>query len=117
MALPAVVVDLSADVPRLLVLDADSVLLSDPFRAVWADSDLETGRGCFMVPRHTATCQSGKRCKVLSPGTDHFPERDLWQPEMRPEENLNTGFLPLGHISILYASSCPASANFVYEGE
>eukprot|EP00439_Symbiodinium_sp_Y106_P078892 s1318_g17.t1 len=54
---------------ELLVLDADSVLLSDPFRAVWADSDLETG-------------------------TDHFfPERDLWQPEMRPEENLNTGFL------------------------
>ncbi|CAE8627589.1 unnamed protein product [Polarella glacialis] len=53
-----------------LVLDADSVLLGDPFAiALWRDSDLETG-------------------------TDHFfPERDLWQPYVRPEENLNTGFL------------------------
>ncbi|CAJ1365719.1 unnamed protein product [Effrenium voratum] len=54
---------------EVLVLDADCVILQDPFLNVWNDSDLETG-------------------------TDHmFPERDLWQPHMRLEEHLNTGFL------------------------
>lgn len=53
-----------------LILDTDTILLGDPFgQSLYHDSDLETG-------------------------TDHFfPDRDLFRPFIRREENINTGFL------------------------
>lgn len=52
-----------------LVVDADIVFLNDPIKHLWFDSDLE----------------------VM---TDHFfPERHLWEPWVRVEDHINTGFV------------------------
>eukprot|EP00928_Gymnodinium_smaydae_P036115 TRINITY_DN25290_c0_g1_i1.p1 TRINITY_DN25290_c0_g1~~TRINITY_DN25290_c0_g1_i1.p1 ORF type:complete len:808 (-),score=99.97 TRINITY_DN25290_c0_g1_i1:277-2547(-) len=52
-----------------LVLDSDIAVLRDPFQALHGDADFE----------------------VM---TDHFwPSRHLWQYWVRPEENINTGFI------------------------
>ncbi|CAJ1392759.1 unnamed protein product [Effrenium voratum] len=54
---------------RALVVDADIVFLGDPLKEFYGDSDME----------------------VM---TDHFfPEKHLWEPWVRVEDHINTGFV------------------------
>lgn len=75
-----------------LVVDGDIVFLGNPLRELWHDSDME----------------------VM---TDHFfPERHLWEPWVRVEDHINTGFVlvrPTAAVRALISDFM--EANWEYE--